>query len=291
MENLKASRALFFLPIYDDNKPEAWPLVTWLLLAACVVVFFIQMSANPIDARLLMLQYATIPALVSGESTLPAEFAVIPPAASLITSVFMHGGWLHLGGNMLYLWIFGDNVEDKMGPLRFALFYLLCGAAASLAHVMVNPGDETPLVGASGAIAGVLAAYLLMFPRARVRVFMVIIIFIRWIYLPAFVVLGAWLLLQIFAAPGSIGQSGGTAYFAHLGGFVAGLVLTPLFRKKGVPLMQTVSELNAANDITPVPMRTVRNEFVDRYRHRRNPSRRAVPQVKRKLDQDKGPWG
>ena len=124
-ENLKASRALFFLPIYDDNKPEAWPLVTWLLLAACVVVFFIQMSANPIDARLLMLQYATIPALVSGESTLPADFAVIPPAASLITSVFMHGGWLHLGGNMLYLWIFGDNVEDKMGPyaLRCSTFF------------------------------------------------------------------------------------------------------------------------------------------------------------------------
>ena len=150
---------MFFLPIYDDNKPEAWPLVTWLLLAACLVVFFIQMAASPMDARLLMLQYATIPAVVTGESTLPADFAVSPPAASLITSVFMHGGWLHLGGNMLYLWIFGDNVEDKMGPIRFALFYLLCGAAASLAHVLVNPGDETPLVGASGAIAGVLAAY------------------------------------------------------------------------------------------------------------------------------------
>ena len=282
---------MFFLPLYDDNKPDAWPVVTWLLLASCIVIFLLQATQSDYDARLFLLRYATIPALVTGDSYLPPEIEVIPPFATLLTSTFLHGGWLHLGGNMLYLWIFGDNVEDKMGPIRFTLFYLLCGMAASAAHVMVNPGAEIPLVGASGAIAGVLAAYLLMFPQAKVRVFMVIIIFIRWIYLPAFVVLGAWLLLQVFAAPGSLSQSGGTAYFAHLGGFIAGLVLTPIFRKKGVPLMRSTADLNTGATINPVPLRTVRNEFVDRYRHRKRPtSRSAVPDVKRDKHKPKGPW-
>ncbi|MEG9863059.1 MAG: rhomboid family intramembrane serine protease, partial [Parvularculales bacterium] len=195
---------MFFLPLYDDNEPESWPVVTWLFIFGCIIVFIFQL-ASPYDGRLFMLQYAAIPALITGQTTLPHEIAAIPPELSLVTSTFLHGGWLHLGGNMLYLWIFGDNVEDKMGAIRFIVFYLLCGIAASLAHVAVNPGDATPLVGASGAIAGVLAAYLLIFPRAKVRVFMVIIIFIRWIYIPAFVVLGAWLLLQVFAAPSSLG--------------------------------------------------------------------------------------
>ncbi|MGC6484366.1 MAG: rhomboid family intramembrane serine protease [Candidatus Puniceispirillales bacterium] len=281
---------MFFLPLYDDNTPQAWPIVTWFLIFCCIVVFLFQQAQPPYDARLMMLQFATIPALVSGDTSLPVEIAVVPPVLTLLTSTFLHGGWLHLGGNMLYLWIFGDNVEDRMGPVRFTIFYVLCGIAASLAHVAVNPQDPTPLVGASGAIAGVLAAYLLMFPRAKVRVLMVIIIFIRWIYLPAFVVLGAWLLLQVFAAPGSLDQQGGTAYFAHLGGFVAGLVLTPFFRKKGVPLMQSRDDLPQDHVITPVPMATVRNEFVERYRHRKRPSRRGVPDVKRN-DHRSGPWG
>lgn len=286
---------MFFLPLYDDNTPQAWPIVTWLLIFCCVIIFLVQATQAPDAARLMLLQYATIPSLVSGEASLPLELTVIPPSVSLVTSTFLHGGWLHLGGNMLYLWIFGDNVEDKMGPIKFAVFYLLCGIAASLAHVAVNPGDSTPLVGASGAIAGVLAAYLLMFPRAKVRVFMLIIIFIRWIYLPAFVVLGAWLLLQVFAAPGSLDQQGGTAYFAHLGGFVAGIVLTPFFRKKGVPLMPKSHDLPEGkmpedNMIVPVPLKTVRNEFVGRYRHRRRPSKRDVPQVKR-TPRNHGPWG
>lgn len=284
---------MFFLPLYDDNKPEAWPIITWALMAACLIIFLIQAGLNAYDGQIFLYRYAAIPALITSASQLPPELYAIPPLATLVTSTFLHGGWLHLGGNMLYLWIFGDNVEDKMGPVRFLVFYLLCGVAASAAHVMVNPGDEVPLVGASGAIAGVLAAYLLMFPHAKVRVFMVIIIFIRWIYVPAFVVLGVWLLIQVFAAPGSLSQSGGTAYFAHLGGFVAGLVLTPFFRKKGVPLMTSIHELKSDTPIEPVPMQTVRNEFVERYRHRRRPSRASViPQVKRGQDRkDQGPWG
>ena len=281
---------MFFLPLFDDNPTSRPPLVTWVIMAICILVFLIQATQPDRGQYEILLRYATIPAIVTGDALLPDALQSIPPWATLISSTFLHGGWMHLGGNMLYLWIFADNVEDRMGPLRFILFYMICGVAASFAHVMVDPGSTTPLVGASGAIAGVLAAYLLMFPRAKVRVIMVILIFIRWIYIPAFVVLGVWVLLQFVAAPSSLaGDGGGTAYFAHIGGFLAGLALTPFFKRKGVELLPKQAE-PPEWDISPVPGRDVRDEFKKRYSYRRR-NRADIPTIKRQDSRRKGPWG
>jgi len=286
----KRRDTMFFLPLFDDNPTIRPPLVTWMIMALCILIFLIQATQPDRGQYEILLRYATIPAIVTGEASLPVALQSIPSWATLISSTFLHGGWMHLGGNMLYLWIFADNVEDRMGPVKFLLFYLICGAAASLAHVMIDPGSTTPLVGASGAIAGVLAAYLLMFPRAKVRVIMVILIFIRWIYLPAFVVLGAWVLLQFVAAPSSLGgDGGGTAYFAHIGGFLAGLVLAPFFRRRGVPLLPKQDD-PPQWDISPVSGRQIRDEFAARYRYRR-PTRTDIPSIRRKDDRRKGPWG
>ena len=267
---------MFFLPLFDDNPPGRAPVVNWVLIAACVLVFLYQQSLGDVGSWGFLLRYAAIPgAIANGEGL-----------STLVTSAFLHGGWLHLGGNMLYLWIFGDNVEDRMGPVKFILFYVLCAVAATLCHVAIDPSSGTPLVGASGAIAGVLAAYLILYPRAKVRVLMVIVIFIRWIQLPAFVVLAVWILFQLIGAPASLVAEGGTAYFAHIGGFVAGLALTPLLARRpearaqpGEPPEATGSRLAGA--IATASAREVRNEFAERYRYRR-----------RKGDgQPKGPWG
>jgi len=281
---------MFFLPLFDDNPTSRPPLVSWIILALCILIFLIQATQPDRGQYEILLRYATIPALVTGEADLPEDLRSIPSWATLVSSTFLHGGWMHLGGNMLYLWIFADNVEDRMGSVRFLIFYLICGMAASLAHVLINPDSTTPLVGASGAIAGVLAAYLLMFPRAKVRVIMVILIFIRWIHIPAFVVLGVWILLQFVAAPSSLaGDGGGTAYFAHIGGFLAGLVLTPFFRRKGVVLLPKQEE-PPQWDISPVPGRQVKDEFKARYRYRR-PGRTDIPSIQRDDTRGKGPWG
>lgn len=275
---------MFFLPLFDDNPPGRPPIINWLLILACVLVFLYQASLPLRQQYGFIFHYGAIPLLISnGEAS-----------ASLITSMFLHGGWMHLGGNMLYLWIFGDNIEDKMGSFRFILFYLLCGVVATLTHIAIGPSSEVPLVGASGAIAGVLAAYLLLFPRAKVRVLIVILIFLRWIYMPAFVVLGGWLLLQFIAAPASLAADSGTAYFAHIGGFVAGLVLTPFFKKRDVPIFPPAPEPAQADQaIEPVPTRQVRNEFVERYRYRRRGT--SIPNVRRQKPDDppqrRGPWG
>lgn len=229
---------MFFLPLYDDNPAGRRPLVVWLLMAVCIAVFVWQASLPPSEAQAAVLAFGAIPAVLFGDVSLPPEIALVPAWLSVFTSMFLHGGWLHLAGNMLYLWIFGDNVEDSMGHGRFLVFYLLCGLAAALTQAWVDPASQIPLVGASGGIAGVLGAYLVLHPRANVRVFAWIIFFIRVINVPAFIVLGVWIAGQFLAAPGAVGASGGVAYFAHIGGFVAGMALAPLFKKRGVKLFQ-----------------------------------------------------
>ena len=273
---------MFFIPLFDDNPTGRWPIVTWMIIACCILIFFYQISLPEIQSLAFILQYATIPAVVTGQAVLPVEYSGLPPTTTLISSVFLHGGWMHIAGNMLFLWIYGDNVEERMGHFKFLAFYLICGIVASISHVLISPDDTSPLIGASGAIAGVMGAYLLMFPRAKIRVLVIILVFIRWIYLPAFVVLGSWLLLQIFAAPSSLSAEGGVAFFAHLGGFIAGLALTPLFKKSETPPEWIVE---------PVSSRQVKSEFVERYRRKR---RIHVPDVKRPLpaseDRLKNPW-
>ena len=167
-------------------------------------------------------------------------FAALPPAATIFTSMFMHGGLLHLAGNMLYLWIFGNNVEDAMGHARFALFYLACGVAAAMTFAFIDPASRIPLVGASGAISGVLAAYVLLFPRARVTVIVPLGIIFYPFRLSAFWVVSFWFVLQLLSASLSHPQQPGVAWWAHVGGFAMGLLLTPLFKSRSFPMFGRV---------------------------------------------------
>src|SRR5262245_4975774 len=180
------------------------------------------------DANVVSFQYGMIPAVLFGHAELPSRLAVIPPWATIFTSMFLHGGWMHLGGNMLFLWIFGDNIEKAIGNARFLVFYLVCGVAAGLAHIFFNSGSGMPTVGASGAISGILGGYLLMFPNNRVRVLT------RGgvVAVPAMMMLGLWILTQFVNGIGEIArtdETGGIAYAAHIGGFVAGFLLVKLF--------------------------------------------------------------
>ena len=202
-------------PIGDDNSERRGvPIVTYALIAINLAVFFVELQLGD--------------AFITKWAFIPARFTEDPAgdASTLISAMFMHGGWMHLGGNMLYLWIFGDNVEDRFGPVRFVLFYVLAGLAATFAQYAVNPSSAIPNVGASGAIAGVLGAYLLMFPKARVDV----LLGRQVVAMPAFIVLGFWVALQLVSGVGSIAdtaqtETGGVAYMAHVGGFIAGLAL------------------------------------------------------------------
>ena len=222
------------IPLQDDNPTELTPVVTVAFIALCVLVFFYQASLPPRPSEAFVFEYGAIPALVFGDADLPPSIAVgIPAYATLVTSMFLHGGWMHLIGNMLYLWIFGNNVEDVMGHARFVVFYLLCGILAALSHAVTDPTSTVPMVGASGAISGVLGAYILLFPRAHVLVFMPGVGMMR---VAAGVVLGLWFLMQLLSGGISIGgPGGGVAFFAHIGGFVAGMVLIRFFKRPEVP--------------------------------------------------------
>ena len=205
-------------PIGDDNTSRRTvPLVTYALVALNVLFFFVELSGGN--------------AFVGKWAFVPKRFLADPSGdfLTLFTSMFMHAGWVHLGGNMLYLWIFGDNVEDRFGHIKFIIFYLLCGLAATFAQLAFSLGSTVPNLGASGAIAGVLGAYILLFPKARVKVLQGQ----QVIQVPALIVIGMWIVLQFFSGIGSIAgaaQTGGVAYMAHIGGFLAGFVLTFLFR-------------------------------------------------------------
>ncbi len=190
--------------------------------------------AIPQDDWFLM-QYALIPAEFLGGEDLPPTVPV-PIWLTLLSSMFLHGGIMHVLGNMLYLWIFGDNVEDAMGPLRFLVFYLLCGAVASFAQIAIGSGSSVPLVGASGAIAGVLAAYFMLFPQAKVLTIIPIFFFLRLLAVPAVFLLGFWFILQVVSGAGTLGSESGVAWFAHIGGFLAGLILVFPFRRRDVPV-------------------------------------------------------
>jgi membrane associated rhomboid family serine protease len=224
------------IPLKDENPLRfiGFAYITVALIAACVLTYLWQVSLGPAQERMI-LALGAIPAVITGERSLPPQFAVVPSEVTLLTSMFLHGSWLHLGGNMLFLWIFGDNVEDAMGHVRFLIFYLVCGIAAALAHVAVDPASQIPTVGASGAISGVLGGYLVLHPRAQV-----LTLLLRFfITLPAFVVLGLWFALQAVSATMDMGgQGGGVAWWAHIGGFIAGAVLVIPFRRRAIPLLE-----------------------------------------------------
>jgi len=207
------------LPLGDDNSDRRTiPFVTYALITINVLVFVL----------LELPQGDNLDAFLTRWGTIPAQIAAGNGLITLITSMFLHANWLHIGSNMLFLWIFGDNVEDAFGHVLYLIFYLVCGIVASLAQVLVGPGSTVPGVGASGAIAGVLGAYILLFGSRQVRVLM------RGVMttVPSYVMIGLWIVTQFLAGFGSLGdtQSGGVAYWAHIGGFVAGIVLTFLLR-------------------------------------------------------------
>src|SRR5260221_5124593 len=204
-------------------------VIVWLIIAACGMVFLWQISLPPAAERDIVLSLGFVPAVLFGTSELAPRLQIVPAWASIVTSMFVHGGWLHILGNMLYLWIFGDNVEDRFGHRGFLIFDVLCGIAAALAQAAFDPHSNIPNLGASGAIAGVLASYLVMFPNRRVNVLLGFIV----IPMSALIVIGFWFVLQLLSVGSITNQTGGVAYMAHIGGFVAGLLLTAVFRGGG----------------------------------------------------------
>ena len=220
------------IPLRDANPSRTFPIITFALIASNIIVFIIEISQGEYMAGFIF-EFGLIPATVVDNCRLTnIGFGTFIP---FITSMFLHGGWMHLVGNMLFLYIFGDNVEDKFGHFRFFIFYFIAGITAALTQVFMFPDSEIPMVGASGAIAGVLGAYVLMFPGARIITLIPIIFFFDIVELPAFVFLGIWFLMQVFSGVFSLGigsDAGGVAWWAHIGGFTAGAILLPFLKIK-----------------------------------------------------------
>jgi len=215
------------IPLRDLNPRRRFPLMTIVFILLNVLVFVYELllpSENALDS--LVFTWGLIPARLMQWDTM----AVL----TVFTSMFIHSGFMHIIGNMLYLWIFGDNIESALGSLRFTIFYLLCGVGAALGQVLIDPASEVPMVGASGAISGVMGAYLVLYPRAQVETILFLGYFLRLVRLPAIVVLGMWIVLQLFSGLASLSTSasGGVAFFAHVGGFVAGVLLVLVLRRR-----------------------------------------------------------
>jgi membrane associated rhomboid family serine protease len=217
------------IPIRDTNPPTSVPRVVLILIALNILAFLYELHLPQKELTALMNQYALIP--LRDFSYRPLSFSILP----FFSTLFLHGGIFHILSNMWILWIFGDNVEDRMGSGSFLIFYILCGLIASLVHVFMNQNSLTPVVGASGAIAGVMGAYLLLFPRSKLVMFTLIIFYPLVFQLPAVIFLVFWFIGQIFSSALTIGQGAdevGIAFWAHIGGFTAGMLLLPIFTKK-----------------------------------------------------------
>lgn len=217
------------IPLRDINPTARFAIMTAILIALNILVFVFELALGEAGSEQFILLFALVPQdLFSGQGN------GIAPAATLFTSMFLHGGILHVAGNMLYLWIFGNNVEDAMGRLRFILFYALCGLFAASAHAVMNSASPIPMIGASGAVSGVLGAYLLLYPRARVVTLLIFGFYIRTIQVPAMAVLLFWFLLQFLSAAFSGDTGGGIAWYAHIAGFVAGMLMIGIFKRRDV---------------------------------------------------------
>ena len=271
-----------FLPLHDDSPRVLiqQPWVTWGLIAACTLVFLYQVSITPDAAVRVIYGLGLIPATVTGVRDLEPDLVLVPPLATLVSATFLHGGWMHLIANMLYLWVFGDNVEDAMGHWRFLAFYLLCGLIAGLAHIASDPASAVPTLGASGAISGVLGAYLILHPKSRVLVPIIVIP----LYLPAWALLIFWIGFQVFSAAVSGPGGGGIAWWEHIGGFAAGALLVVFFRHKAVPLFEG-GKLPQGIRLRPGGRRRGERDKdgADRNESDRDESDRD--------ESDKGPWG
>jgi membrane associated rhomboid family serine protease len=227
------------IPLYDENPRSTTPIITLAIIAINVVVFLWQSVAG-----VNQFAYSMVPAIITGsgpgliaqgnQTYQMSRAALSPEWLTVFSSMFMHGGLLHIAGNMLFLWVFGDNVEDSLGHVKYLLFYLACGVVAAATHVLSDPGSQIPTLGASGAIAGVMGGYILLFPNARIKALVPLGFFTTLTSVPAYIVLGFWFLYQLLL--GQLGQvagrEGGVAYWAHIGGFIAGVLLIKLFRPR-----------------------------------------------------------
>jgi membrane associated rhomboid family serine protease len=225
-------------PIGDENRGiRSRPYVNYVLIAINVVVYLYQLTLTEPDLTRFILDWGAVPSDISHGNDL----------ITLITSMFMHGGWLHIAGNMLFLWVFGDNVEDTMGHVKYLIFYLICGLAAGGLQIAINPDNQTPLIGASGAISGVLAAYLVLFPRGKIRTILMLGIPIM-VLVPAWGMIGYWIVIQFISGIASLGvqtrDTSGVAYFAHIGGFITGAALVLLFRDRDIHQQQLNARAN-----------------------------------------------
>jgi membrane associated rhomboid family serine protease len=213
------------IPLYDDLPRLRFPIINVLLIAANVVVFFHELSLGRHQTDAFMMMYGMVPSHVG--QALQSGTGIGLALQPLFTSMFIHSGWLHIIGNMWFLWIFGDNTEDALGHFGYLFFYLACGIAGGVTHVIANWGSNLPAVGASGAIAGVMGAYIILYPRARILTLIILVIFFFTVRLPAVVVIGVWFAIQFFSGIGSLGmtQAGGVAFWAHIGGFIFGAII------------------------------------------------------------------
>ena len=213
---------MFFFPFKDDNPTKSTPIISFIIIGICCLVYLFQFSLSQNQEIFLIKNYGATPILLTNQTFIYWY--------SSISSMFLHGSLMHLGGNLLYLWIFGDNVEDEFGRFNFILFYILCGVVAVIAQILFNTESNVPMIGASGAIAGTLGAYIVLYPRAKIFVFAWVVIFVKILKIPAFIVIGIWIGLQVM----NVFDQGvsGVAYSAHVGGFICGVILTPFFKKK-----------------------------------------------------------
>ncbi len=266
---------IFAVPLYDDNPVRRPPFVNYFLIGLCTGAFLWELGQN---RHQILFSLGMIPGVLFGHAHLAPQLRVVPPWATLLTSMFLHGGWFHLIGNMLFLWIFGNNVEDALGHARYFFLYLASGIAAALVQAASSPVSHVPMIGASGAVAGVLGAYLLLYPRANVHVFVWIVIFFRIINVPAAILLGLWFALQLVSGLARGPGSPGIAFWAHVGGFAAGMILVVVLRPPGLKLLQPP---RSAVFATAPP---------GAFASGRRTSRGSVPAAGRAYQRPRNPW-
>ena len=266
---------IFALPLYDDNPIQRPPLVTYSLIGMCIGAFLWQLGQDP---EVVAYQFGMVPAVVFGDRALSPELAIIPPWATLVTSMFLHAGWGHLGGNMLFLWVFGNNVEDLLGRARFVVLYLGSGIAAALVQALSATHSEVPMLGASGAVAGVLGAYLMIYPRANVHCLVWVVIFFWIVTVPAWILLGLWFAMQLLSGLAAGPAAPGVAFWAHVGGFVTGVILFLLLRPSRVLLLQARK--------TPIWATLPPSALAGRQTFHRG----SVPDAGRHFTRPPGPW-
>ena len=223
---------MFFFPFADENPTEKKPIISWLIIFTCSSIFLNQIFDPIYITEQTFLSFGMIPAILFGYSELSGPLKIIPPSLSILTSMFLHGGWMHIIGNMTYLYIFGDNIEERLGKLKFIIFYLVTGIFAALTQAIIDPTSTIPMIGASGAIAGILGGYLVLYPKANIKVLFWFIIFVKVIKIRAFIVLGGWIIIQFISFNGTDLNSGGVAYAAHIGGFISGILLINIMKNK-----------------------------------------------------------